>query len=295
MAFSASQAALEGFRLVRRRPVSFIVWSLVPGAAIVALSLGGVWLFADQFSDVFSGAHVEPSRVAGLLGGLFIAFLAAFAVIMVYVSVIYCAIYRAVLKPAQSGLAYLRFGRDEWNMFLLLMLTAVAGAVVELVGVAIGVGIYATPLLNEAKFGLIALEAMALLGLLVFVLIRWCLAGPVIVAEGRLDLGRSWSLTRGRLWPLIGMLLLAGILGWLVSVAIEVVTRPLSFMLYNPYQLPPPSLSQAWTRMWSMIAANPGPTAAVSVLLMLAMTLQMVVQLAPVAAAYRDIVGESEA
>ena len=294
MAFSASQAALEGFRLVGRRPVSYVVWSLLPGAVIAALGLGGAWLFADQFSDVFSESKAPPGRVLEFIGEFFIAFLVGFAVMMIYLSVIYCAIYRAVLKPAESGRAYLRFGRDEWNMFLLMMLSVVLVLAVELAGVGIGVGIYATPLLTEAKFSLIAVVVLALLALLPVVLVRWSLAGPVIVAEGRFDLGRAWSLTRGRLWPMVGMLLLAGILGWVVSLAIELVTRPLSMMIYDPYQATPPALPQAWTRMWGLIEANPGPTAVVAVLLMLATTLQTVVQLAPVAAAYRDIADEGK-
>ena len=294
MAFSASRAALEGFRVAGRAPVSFVVWSLLPGAAITALGLGGVWLFANQFSDVFSESHVEPARVTGFLVWIVIACLVGFVVMMAYLSVIYCAIYRAVLQPAQRGFAYLRFGRDEWNMFLLLMLTVVVGVAFELTGLGIGLGISATPLLNEAKVSLVVLEVLALLVLALIVLIRWSLAGPVIVAEGRLDLGRSWTLTRHRLWPLVGMLLLAGVLGMVVSMAIQLVTRPISLMVFDPLQVPPPPLGQVWTRMWGLIETYPGPTAAIATLVMLATTLQTVVQLAPVAAAYRDIADEGK-
>lgn len=293
MAFSASHAALEGFRLVGRRPVSFVVWSLVLGVMFAALCFGAAWLFGSQFSDVFASSHLAPARALSFLGWFFAAFLVVFIVMMAYLSTIYCAIYRAILKPVRPGFAYLQFGRDEWNMVLLQLAMFVIVMVFELAGVGIGLGIYASPLLTGAKVSLIILEVLVLLVTMLITMVRWSLAGPVIVAEGRLDFGRSWSLTRHHLWPMFGMLLLAGILGLVISTAMQLVVRPISFLVFNPYQSPPPAPAQVWSRMWDLVVANPGPTAAVTALLLLATTLQTVVQLAPVAAAYRDLTAEA--
>jgi hypothetical protein len=43
---------------------------------------------------------------------------------------------------------------------------------------------------------------------------------PLCVAERRIDFAGSWRLTRGRTWALIGMALLAGCLGLLMSVLV---------------------------------------------------------------------------
>lgn len=287
MSFSAAQASLEGFRLVRRRPVSFVVWSLLMGATMAAFATGYVWMFRDLAAWIATAKANAWQGILPMVGRFLLFELSAVIVLVVIVAMIAAAVYRATLSPAQSVFAYLRLGRAELRLIALQLLMMVLTTLSELAAVGVIVGAAVSSLVLVAKI-LIAIGVVAgLIALVVFVLVRLSLAGPLIVATDRFDLRRAWAMTRGRFWPLLGMSLLAFLLAMVVSMPAQIPIQLFMMTAMGPVgafgagHIPPDP--------WSYVRANPALSAVIGVLAILSMGLQLAVQAAPFAAAYRDL------
>jgi len=82
--------------------------------------------------------------------------------------------------------------------------------------------------------GLLAIVPLGFLGLLgtVFLVTRWTVAPAAVIAEQRgplQSMGRSFRLVRGRFWPVLGAVVLAYLLYFVVSQVIGTVISMLSF------------------------------------------------------------------
>ncbi len=288
MSFSPTHDALEGFRLAGRRPVSFLVWTLFNAAILGAI------LYAIQWA-IGRGMRLELQRpptaqdLMALLGPVLLYALAAMLVLLVVVSIQVCAIYRAVLRPARPGLAYLRLGGAELGLILLQIILMLLVWIAEAVCIGVIVAVSASALQLMAKVLVGMLIGAALVALLLFLFVRLSLAGPVLVADGRLDLGKAWRLSRGRFWSLFGMGLLSLLLAAAVSMVAQALLRPFSAIILAelaPLGLRLPRLG--WPDLPSLIQ-SPVLLGVFGVLGILAVTLQSIVQHAPWAAAYRDL------
>jgi hypothetical protein len=124
------------------------------------------------------------------------------------------ALYRMMFRPEQRGWLYLRFGPDELRgIGVTLVLAAGVGALALL---AVGVARAVQPI-SAAGPVIVALAAIVVGFWLVM---RLGFVAPLCVAERRIDFRRSWRLSRGHTWSLVGMTLLAGCLGLLMSVLV---------------------------------------------------------------------------
>ncbi|MBW3618257.1 MAG: hypothetical protein KY446_11045 [Proteobacteria bacterium] len=218
--FSATDAALEGFRLTRERPRTVLVWaalmllaSLVSnglivataGEAFTALMQGGGG--GDPDETVTNMRRVGPAY--GLLLPLGILFSA----------VITAAIYRALLHPSEGGPGFLRFGGDELRLAGALVLVGllIAGAgFAVLVVVSALVGGLAAGGGGAATFGGGLIAVLLILSALIFLSVRFSLALPATFAERRIRVFESWRLTKGRFWPLLGAYVLSFVLAFVV-------------------------------------------------------------------------------
>jgi hypothetical protein len=198
--FSASDAALEGFNLIRRR------WRVVLGWAgfnlLALLMLVVLTVVLSLAASALAGGAREPvAIVAGLVVGL-----GSIAVEAIIAS----AVFRVELRPEQPAFLHLRLGPDELRLVViwLIMLTGlwVVGWAAAILGHALGVGRLWIDLL-----GLI---------LAVYLSLRFALAAPVSFVERRIDFPRSWRLTRGRVGALLGMSVLSACLIGLVMVVV---------------------------------------------------------------------------
>jgi hypothetical protein len=212
---SVGAAFGEGFGLIRRRPLSVLVW----GAILVGVQVAGYLLFAPYYLAVFGGllqgatqggggalqalASPDIQRMRGLqqLSGIFNLFVSI---------VIYCAAFRAVLHPERSSFAYLRVGAPE--LFLaILSVAAFIALVIGLVVVTIPVAIFSGVVIGATGQGggiaaaLIILVVMfvAMIAAVLFIGLRFALVGPMMVADSQFHLFESWTLTRGRLGSLL--------------------------------------------------------------------------------------------
>lgn len=224
---SIGAAVGEGFNLIRSRPGVVISWGLVQ----LAVSLIGFLIMGPLLASVYwpiikaamAGAPpgsmpFNASNATRMEGLIYL-----FDLVSVFASsVIYCAVFRAVLHPERSQFAYLRVGAPELFLFLLIVgayIAVLIGMVVAMIPVGIVVailfGVHAGAV--GALVGVAA--AVAIVVALVILSLRVSLVGPMMVDDGQFHLTEVWALTRGKVASLFGMALLV----FLILLAAELV------------------------------------------------------------------------
>lgn len=281
--FSATDAAFEGLKLTRNRPMAVVIWGGVYLLATVAIlgvvfGLMGLAVFANP--GAFGGAEEPPPAVVGLV------VLFAMPVLLGVIVVLFAAIYRAVLHPEASNAAYMRLGGGE----LKLLLAAVVVTVIWVVALGVLIGV-AAAVTNGApgwvRGLIIAVAVIAGLVGAVWFGVRISLLWPSIIADGRIDVGRAWRLSQGRFWPMFGSYLLS----FAISIAIALVGGAIS----SVFLLMVGGGAAAFGGSGdpgAMAAAGPALIVGFglyAVVQVVAAVLQMVIQTAPAAAIYRGL------
>lgn len=234
MSFNATESAFEGFRLARRDPVAILAWSLAYAVFFaVAFTLAGrslihllTLLEQMQASEPTMEQVSELGRTYGLLG------LVMTSLSMLFGAVLAAAVARAVITPQDRRFGYLRLGRDELRVLVVTIVISLILTAVMLVGMGgsmalfIAAGAMSQPALVLPAV-LIGLGAAAF-G--VWLAVRLSLAVPITFAEKRIAIFDSFTLTKGRLWPLLGMAVLAGVMTLLVSLLGSMVAAPLTLL-----------------------------------------------------------------
>ena len=219
--FSATDIALEGFRVTRERWVPVLVWSVVEFVYNL-VSFAILAVMAGPALNAFMAASTtatDPQQVLSKMSALAPAMLVLLPVGLVFQSVLQCAFFRAVLKPGDKRFYYLSLGRDElrvigamlllYVLFILYYMTAAIALITPVVALnAAGLqplaGIFAV------------LGAAAALCALIYAAVRLSLFVPQVFAEGGTDLRAAWRLTQGRFWVLLGVYVMAAILALFV-------------------------------------------------------------------------------
>lgn len=241
MAFSATDAAFEGFRLVRRNPLALVAWTLLYAVltltALFSLSTMAVQLEAWSV-QAEAMESVEPSfdQVWALMAG-FGAIMARVAwllpISLVVGAILAAAVARGVLNPSRDRFGYLRLGMDEVRVVavtFVLGLVMILAAIVALL--AVGVLIAAAKAAGGDGPALIAglLGFLAMTCFFIWLAVRLSLAVPITVAERRFAFFDSFNLTKGRFWPLLGMAVLALVMVMLVQLLSSIVSLPLGIV-----------------------------------------------------------------
>lgn len=280
--FSASEAALEGFRLTRERPGSIFGWGVV--YAIGMFLIGRIMLVSlnPQFIELTRKKGItedDIERVSGLLAQSWPAFLLVLVLVTALLSTLMAGIYRLVLRPGERGFLHLRFGKDELRLTgvnLLLFALGMVCLTAELAAAAAA----------EQSGGLGVLAALVLGGLTIWLGVRLSLATPMSFALHRFAIGDSWRVTRGRFWPLLGMIVLAVIFYLAVWILISIIGAALVAVAGGPASL-------------ANIRALTGPAIlgiALYVFLQLMLqVIQLVMIYAPFAVAYQQLHGDEPA
>jgi hypothetical protein len=227
--FDVADAALAGFGVIRRKPVAVLIWTLVVYvlAVIPAIGfIGAMFNFMRQFLELTqTNANPSPQDILMLEGQLFFHNpLATLGSLLVRV-LLAAAICRAVVTPKDDRFFYLRFGRAE----LMLVLVILAGVVLltltimiyAALAVAIGFGAY-----RIAPGLMVAWCIIAGLGYfvgLVWLLLRFSLIAPMTVIERQFRLFESWRMTKGLAGSLFLVALLNLIVLGLVQAALSAV------------------------------------------------------------------------
>jgi len=239
--FSASDVALTGFGVVRRRPVVLPWWILLHlifmgVTSALLLTIAGpalTQLMALQAQHTPTDPATQAQTFA-LFHQILPLYLVMIPIMLAFYAVLFAAMNRAVLRPAKSAFGYLRLGVDEWRQFLLFLWAMVValGAYIALVVIGaivaiIGIIIFAMVNKGAGATGAGAGTGAATLGVIAFVLIymiayiyvlvRLSLASAMTFDTGKVSLLKSWRLTKGRFWSMFGAYFLAAVLSIVVS------------------------------------------------------------------------------
>ena len=136
-----SDAALEGFRLTRERPIAVLIWAavrLVYGIASLLLLVGISGPAVQQLAAMEnSAAAPTPAEVMPLTAQLAPAGFAILILSLIFYSVVYTAVLRAILRPADQAFAYLRLSVEELRQFgLAAIIFALCFVYANLLGIA---------------------------------------------------------------------------------------------------------------------------------------------------------------
>lgn len=220
---TAGSVAGGGFRLVGERPGAVVLWALIYalGGAAVALAM---WPTAPLPVAAANGQGAPLLIAAPRISGWFwLAELGFFVAVMV----LFTAVLRAALRPAEGGIASLRLGMDELRMTGLALFLFVAlylGLIVIGIVLALLLGAVTLAAGAGAAMALAIAEACVLTALAVWVLVRLSLAYPLTLLRGRIVIGEAWRLSHGRFWTLFGGYLIIFLAGLALATAVAAVT-----------------------------------------------------------------------
>lgn len=266
--FSASDAALEGFQMLRTHWRVVAGWALFNLLALVAMIVVTVILGVGiGLAAGIDQASTAAAAVGGVVGGLVTGLIE---------TVLIVGVYRLILRPGDPGFLHLRLGRDEGRLFLV--------GLIYICGVALFAGLAMAVSGLAGQAGAAVRIAAGLLALVVggWLALRFGLAGPLSFAEGRIDFARSWRLTRGQIWPLLGMWFLNFCLVMFVWLALYLAVFVLSGLLTGFHGFAPADDGEALT-------THPGRYLIEAIIPILALPALLALTQAPWVAAYRAL------
>lgn len=242
MAFSGSDLAFEGFRLVRRNPMALVAWALL----YAVLSLASLFAISNAVEPMIAwGERAEalenasptptPAEVMAVFqdfGEVILSLAWLLPVSLIVSAMLMAAVARAVLNPRAGGFGYLRLGMDEVRVFVV---TLVLGLLMMFAWMAVFVLVAMLGGIASASGAnwlwlFVVLGGLAGVAAIIWLAVRLSLAVPITVAENRFAFFDSFGLTRGRFWPLFGMAVIAIVMVLVVQLLSNIVTMPLGMM-----------------------------------------------------------------
>ncbi len=226
--FSATDAALAGFRAAREKPRTVAIWAGLMAVLSFVVAIVVLAVFGDQLTALTDALESDPDPQATMaaMSGMWPLFLGSMVYVLVTNSVLLAAVNRLVLRPHDSAGAYLRLGADELRqaavqvlLYLVLLAAYIAGVLVVAIVAALGGA------LGGQGLGVLlgVLLGVALLAGLVLLSVRLSFVSTLAFDTGRIDLRASWDMTRGRFWSLFGTYLIATVLAVVVYLLLFVM------------------------------------------------------------------------
>jgi len=293
MTFSATDAAFEGFRVVRRKPMVLLWWAafyLVSFFLIFMVAAGpiaGLMAAATDLENMGPGAAPEDFEPLMMAYASILPLVVPLGILVG--AVLSAAIARSVLEPGKSAFGYLRIGMDEVRVavvsLVLAILLWIAGAISF--GIAGGVGGALAAADVPAGWLIMIVLFLAAAAFMIWLSVRLSLAVPITVAEKKFAFFDSFKVTGGRMWSLIGMAVIAFVMTMVVGILTSIIFFPITMGL---------GAAVDWESLEGMNAMGilqaVGPMVFVAIVLQaISSSLSAAVMYAPFSAAYRDLKG----
>lgn len=222
--FSATAAAMAGFRFIKDRPLTIVIWAAAYVVMLI-LVVGAFVLVAGAailpFMNDMQALERDPTALLtspALWGGLALAL-----VLMVLLSgVVYGALFRAFLRPEEGGLGYFRLGADELRLIGAYLLVTLLSSAVNYGG-QFALGLLAQGVGGTGGMLISGLGSLVMFGLAIWLAIRLSLVLPMTFDRRRISLASAWRLTDGQFWDMLGAYILAGLICLAAFVVIAIV------------------------------------------------------------------------
>lgn len=288
--FSAVEAALEGFRLIRRAPAAVAVWTglhLIGGLVGLVLTFGLMGPTMAEMGAMTRGGAFDGAAFGRFMRGMGLVSLVSIPLSLAWMSIAWTAVYRAVLRPQDSAFFYLRFSKDEWRQFLvmLLMTLVVIGGVGGVAGV-VGLGMFGSGP-GGILIGLVGW--LVGVGLLLFLMVRMALIPAKTLTDRRVQFSAAWRMTRGHFWGIFGAYALTVVLLFVIGLATQLTVSTLSGGVMNQVSV---DMSRGALDTLGFVRTHPVQLAIYWLASSVVNTLQLVILLAPGAAIYKAMAGK---
>lgn len=249
--FSITESAFSGLRMLGRRPLAALVWSAIyvgTFAAVVFLFGGAIVNFISAIAQ--HGGKPDPTMIIGMIGSIGGFYVLVGSIVLN--GVISCAVYRAELYPDDSRFFYMRFGAAEgWLMLvsfvrgLLMFLVQMVFLIpITIVSVAVAAAGAATSGhgADGAAMGASMLVGgvlrLVMYGVLIWLYLRFSLAGPMTFADRQFRLFESWTLTKGQGWRLFVVGLLIAVVAFALYLVLSIVGFAGGFAIWGGFPHP---------------------------------------------------------
>jgi uncharacterized membrane protein (DUF485 family) len=227
--FSATEASLSGFRLVREHLKTVVVWAVLMTVASFLVSVATIKLAGPQLAammELSNEPSSDPAATLKAMQGMGPLFLFSALYSLVVYSVLLAAVNRLVLRPGDSASAYLRFGADELRQAAVLVLVNLimfAAYFAVVIVTALVAGLASAIAGGGVGVALGVVLGVAALCFMVVLAVRLSFAGALTFDTGKIDIRGSWDLTKGKFWPLLGAYVVALILALVVYLLLLVI------------------------------------------------------------------------
>ena len=229
--FSIGTSIGDGFGLVTGRPLSTFVWGLL----LLAPTFGSLALILPMMGQMFASlpaAEAASTADEAFTDQMFAATMQLQLASMlinvgqlVLVAIVYTAIFRAVLRPADRGFFSLRLGMDELRVAVVGLAIGVvlyiAMIVLALIGAALIFALWSTdPTLGG--WALVIYGTLALVGVF-WALARVSLMAPASVLHRDFAFVQGWRLASGKGWSLLGLMLVIVLLILVIEIVLVLI------------------------------------------------------------------------
>lgn len=213
---------LEGaFGVFRDHFTAVAIWAAIYLAGNIATLLAMQPILSAAFAP--DAAVSDPAQMVSAMTPIWVLnFLLG-----IVGTVLYTASMRSVLRPDSGGIAFLRLGMDELRTLGLLILFLIFGLIL-FVGASLILGLFIGGAAAGSESIALTMVVTVLVSLaafsgLIYLLVRFSLAFPLTLHRRAFAIGEAWRLSRGNFWKLFGAGLVVTVIGFVLSIAVNVV------------------------------------------------------------------------